>query len=220
MLTLFVIGMTCLMAVQGEPEAEADPQFFYPNAYPLYNNYLYPRHYPTLVRTPLVQKATVVQKTPEVEEVKPAEPVKTAPFFGLTRLAYPTYQPVAYYPPFTGYAPRLIYPTTQLVYPAARYPLLQPVAQPAEQLEETETETEEVIEANTLTRDAMTHQHLRPIVPLFDYVRNANSQVNFLRPDQAPAAPEIQENGENDALVQFRSLPYTQAHLNRIPVAA
>ena len=60
----------------------------------------------------------------------------------------------------------------------------------------------------------------RPIVPLFDYVRNANSQVNFLRPDQAPAAPEIQENGENDALVQFRSLPYTQAHLNRIPVAA
>jgi len=212
MLTLFVIGMTCLMAVQGEPEAEADPQFFYPNAYPLYNNYLYPRHYPTIVSTPLVQKATVVQKTPEVE-VKPAEPVKTAlPFFGLTRLAYPTYQPVYY--PQAFYQPLASYPI-------ARYPFIQPVAQPVEQPKETETETEEVIEASSpLTRDAMTHQHLRPIVPLFDYVRNANSQVNFLRPDQAPAAPEIQENGENDALVQFRSLPYTQAHLNRIPVAA
>jgi len=214
MLTLFVIGMTCLMAVQGEPEAEADPQFFYPNAYPLYNNYLYPRHYPTLVRTPLVQKATVVQKTPEVE-VKPAEPVKTVqPFFGLTRLAYPTYQPV--YIPQAFYQPRL-------VYLPGRYPMYlphKPAAKPVNQPEETETETEEVIEKSSLTRDAMTHQHLRPIVPLFDYVRNANSQVNFLRPDQAPAAPEIQENGENDALVQFRSLPYTQAHLNRIPVAA
>ena len=58
----------------------------------------------------------------------------------------------------------------------------------------------------------------RPIIPLFDYVRNANSQVTFLRPDQAPE-PENQEAEDNSHLVQFRSLPYTQAHLNRIPVA-
>merc|ERR1712062_457768 len=202
MLTLFIIGMTCLMAVQGEPEAEADPQFFYPNTYPVYNNYYHPGFYP-VVRTPLVQKATVVQKKTEVKAEKPA-----------VFTQYPTaFYPTNFYQPFLRYAPVVYYPTT---YPG----FLQP-SKPAQVPEADSVEEAEVIDTrdamtSAMTQDAMTHKPLRPIIPLFDYVRNANSQVTFLRPDQAPE-PENQEAEENSHLVQFRSLPYTQAHLNRIP---
>jgi len=202
MLTLFIIGMTCLMAVQGEPEAEADPQFFYPNTYPVYNNYYHPGFYP-VVRTPLVQKASVVQKTPEVKAQKPAVLTQYPTSF------YPT-QTLSFYQPFLRYSPVVYYPTS---YPGFFQP-----AKPAPVTEEHAVDDAEVIN----TRDAMTqetHEVLRPIIPLFDdYRRNANSQVTFLRPDQAPE-PENQEIEKNEHLVQFRSLPYTQAHLNRIPVA-
>jgi len=190
------------MAVQGEPEAEADPQFFYPNTYPVYNNYYHPGFYP-VVRTPLVQKATVVQKTPEVKAKKPAVLTQYPTAF------YPT-QTLPFYQPFLRYSPVVYYPTS---YPG----FLQP-SKPALVSEEDDVDDAEVI---NITRDAMTqetHKVLRPIIPLFDdYRRNAN-QVTFLRPDQAPE-PENQEIEENEHLVQFRSLPYTQAHLNRIPVA-
>jgi len=203
MLTLFIIGMTCLMAVQGEPEAEADPQFFYPNTYPVYNNYYHPGFYP-VVRTPLVQKASVVQKTAEVKAEKP-----------VVFTQYPTafYPTQSFYQPFLRYAPVVYYPTT--------YPGFLQQAKPAPVTEEDTVDDAEVIDtrdALAMTQDTMTHKPLRPIIPLFDYVRNANSQVTFLRPDQAPE-PENQEAEENSHLVQFRSLPYTQAHLNRIPVA-
>merc|ERR1711988_974823 len=111
-----------------------------------------------------------------------------------------------FYQPFLRYAPVVYYPTT--------YPGFLQQAKPAPVAENDIVEDAEVID----TRDAMTQDPLRPIIPLFDYVRNANSQVTFLRPDQAPE-PENQEVEENSHLVQFRSLPYTQAHLNRIPVA-
>jgi len=190
------------MAVQGEPEAEADPQFFYPNTYPVYNNYYHPGFYP-VVRTPLVQKATVVQKkTAEVKAEKPA-----------VFTQYPTaFYPTNFYQPFLRYAPVVYYPTT--------YPGFLQQAKPAPVAENESVDDAEVIDItrDAMTQDTMTHKPLRPIIPLFDYVRNANSQVTFLRPDQAPE-PENQEVEENSHLVQFRSLPYTQAHLNRIPVA-
>merc|ERR1711935_512097 len=210
MLTLFIIGMTCLLAVQGEPEPEADPQFFYPNTLPIYNNY-YPRaFYPPIVRTPLVQKAAVVQKTDEKKAV-------TTPFFFRTPAAthlypayprYPAYPTSAYYPqPAFRYTPLSYYPNNFLQF-------LQP-AKPALKPEGDAIEDAEVVS----TRDAMTHKPLRPIIPTFGngLTRLANPQhVTFLRPNEAPAEPEIPE--DNDQLVQFRSLPYNQAYLNRIPV--
>jgi len=210
MLTLFVIGMTCLMAVQGEPEAEADPQFFYPNTYPVYNQYypratypsIYPQYQSPFLRTPVVQKAPVVQTAPVVRT--PASTTSLFPSYP-SYPAYPTYQPAAYYPPTFRYTPLSYYPS---------YPRFVQQTLPA--VEKDVEESEEVIQ----TRDSMANaKPLRPIIPLFDYVRNANSQVTFLRPDQAPAN-EIPETGENDKfLIQFRSLPYTQAHLNRVPAA-
>jgi len=198
MFTLFVIGITCLMAVQGEPEAEADPQFFYPNAYPVYNNY-YPNFYPSLVRTPVVQKAPVV-KAPQV--------VRTAP--ASTTHFYPT---SAYYPTYPSY-PSFRY--TPLIYYPQQF--IQHVKPAVPEQENDVEDAAEVVDA----RDSMAPKPLRPIIPIFgaEYTRNANNQeqVTFLRPNQAPAN-EIPEDGESDKLIQFRSLPYTQAHLNRIPVA-
>jgi len=202
MFTLFVIGMACLMAVQGEPEAEAeaDPQFFYPNTYPVYNNY-YPNFYPSVVRTPVVQKAPVYE---------PPKIVRTAP--AATTHFYPT---SAYYPTYPSY-PNFRY-TPVIYYPQQ---FIQQV-KPAEEGENDVADTPEVIGA----RDSMDHKPLRAIIPIFGAYPNtriasANNQeqVTFLRPNDAPVN-EITEEGENDKLIQFRSLPYTQAHLNRVPVA-
>jgi len=127
------------MAVQGEPEAEADPQFFYPNTYPVYNNYYHPGFYP-VVRTPLVQKATVVQKTPEVKAKKPAVLTQYPTAF------YPT-QTLPFYQPFLRYSPVVYYPTS---YPG----FLQP-SKPALVSEEDDVDDAEVI---NITRDAMTQE--------------------------------------------------------------
>jgi len=199
MLTLFIIGMTCLLAVQGEPEPEADPQFFYPTALPIYNNY-YPRaFYP-------IQKAAVVQKTNDDEN----KAVKT-PFFFRTPAAthlYPAYPTSVYYPqPFFRYTPLSYYPNHFIQ-------SLQP-SKPEVEPEDAIVDDAEVV----ITRDAMPLKPLRPIIPTFGngLTRLANQQhVTFLRPNEAPAEPENPE--DNDSLVQFRSLPYNQAYLNRIPV--
>jgi len=211
MFTLFVIGMTCLMAVQGEPEpeAEADPQFFYPNAFPVYNNY-YPNFYPSLVRTPVVQKAH-----PPV--VKPVQVVRTAP--ASTTHFYPPTS--AYYPTYPGY-PNFRY--TPLIYYPPQF--IQQVKPAVEQ--ENDVAEDSVVDA----RDSMEHKPLRQIIPIFgaypntriannqeqDANANNQEQVIFLRPNDAPVN-EIPEEGENDKLIHFRSLPYTQSHLNRVPVA-
>ena len=144
MLTLFIIGMTCLMAVQGEPEAEADPQFFYPNTYPVYNNYYHPGFYP-VVRTPLVQKATIVQKTAEVKAEKPA-----------VFTQYPTaFYPTNFYQPFLRYAPVVYYPTT--------YPGFLQQAKPTTVAENESVDDAEVIDItrDAMTQDTMTHKPLR-----------------------------------------------------------
>jgi len=200
MFTLFVIGMACLMAVQGEPEAEADPQFFYPNAYPVYNNY-YPNFYPSLVRTPVVQKAPVV-KAPQVVRTAPASTTHFYP----TSAYYPTYPS---YPSFR-YTPLIYYPQQFIQH-----------VKPAVEQEKDVADISEVIDA----RDSMEPKPLRPIIPIFGSypntrIANADNQeeqVTFLRPNDAPVN-EITE-GESDKLIQFRSLPYTQALLNRVPVA-
>jgi len=182
------------MAVQGEPEAEADPQFFYPNALPVYNNY-YPSIYPSVVRTPVVQKAAAIQVP------KRTAPASTTHFYPVsTFYPYPTlrYAPLIYYPP---------------------EPFLKPV-KPAKEEQESVVENDaDVVDA----RDSIAaHGPIRPIIPIFggDFTRTANNKnpVTFLRPNQAPAN-KITDGGESDKLIQFRSLPYTQAHLNRIPVA-
>jgi len=206
MFTLFVIGMACLMAVQGEPEAEADPQFFYPNTYPVYNNYYPPNFYP-VVRTPVVQKATVVE---------PPKIVRTAP--AATTHFYPT---SAYYPTYPSY-PNFRY--TPLIYYPPQF--IQQVKPAVEQ--ENDVAEDSVVDA----RDSMEHKPLRQIIPIFgaypntriannqeqDANANNQEQVIFLRPNDAPVN-EIPEEGENDKLIHFRSLPYTQSHLNRVPVA-
>merc|ERR1712141_74162 len=207
MLTFFIIGMTCLLAVQGEPEPEADPQFFYPNALPIYNNY-YPRaFYPSIARTPLVQKAAVVQKTDDDEN----KAVKT-PFFFRTPAAthlYPAYPTSAYYPqPFFRYTPLSYYPNNFIQFLQPSKPEVKPEGDAI--VDDAEVVT---------TRDAMPLKPLRPIIPTFGngLTRLANPHhVTFLRPNEAPAEPEIPDDNEN--LVQFRSLPYNQAYLNRIPV--
>lgn len=54
--------------------------------------------------------------------------------------------------------------------------------------------------------------HLRPIVPVFDYLRSGASQVTYLRPDEvSPSVPE------SDSNIVTYSVPYTQAYLNRVP---
>jgi len=198
MFTLFVIGMACLMAVQGEPEAEAeaDPQFFYPNAYPVYNNY-YPHFYPSVVRTPVVQKAPS-EKVPKIVRTAPASTTHFYPVSGY----YPSY-------PAFRYTPLIYYPQQFI-----------PHIEPAVEQEKDVADISEVVDA----RDHIEPKPLRPIIPIFGSypntrIANADNQeqVTFLRPNDAPVN-EITE-GESDKLIQFRSLPYTQAHLNRVPVA-
>jgi len=200
------------MAVQGEPEPEADPQFFYPKTLPIYNNHYPSAFYPSVLRTPVVQKAAVVQKTNDEEE--DTKTYVTPPFFFRTPAAthlYPAYPRHPAYP-ISAFYPKPVFRYTPLsYYPTNLIQLLQPALKP----EGASIEDAEVVS----TRDAMTHKPLRPIIPTFEHglTRLANQQhVTFLRPNEAPAEPEIQE--DQDQLVQFRSLPYNQAYLNRIPV--
>merc|ERR1711983_359161 len=103
---------------------------------------------------------------------------------------YPQYQPANYY-----------YPTQTSYQPIYHNPRVVSVAT---------VEKKPEPEVPVVTKK---HQ-IRPIVPVFDYLRSGNSQVVYLRPDEVGPEPEV----ENQKVLTY-SVPYTQAYLNRVPAA-
>jgi len=181
MFALFVIGLTCFTAsmVSAEPEAEADPQFFY-NPYPIYNTVYDPAIVHKVAKTPV--------KTPI-----------TTYYPNLFRTPLTSYYP-------THYQPAAFYPS----YPTFRYPVYYPnVVQTVPTSKVTEDASEE-----EKSEEVMTKKPLRPIIPLFGNVmRGANVQgVTYLRPNEG--VPQVPEH---DKVLAYKSVPYTQALVNRVP---
>jgi len=197
MFTLFVIGLTCFMAsmVSAEPEAEADPQFFY-NPYPTYPTY---NPYP-IQNT--IYNPTVVQKVAKTTPVK--TPITTYYPNLFRNTYYPTYQPT--YQPI--YQPTFRYPA----YPTFRYPSYYPnvvQALPSKQVAQKDGEETD--------GEAPAPAPFRAIIPQFQFpnMRGAITQgVTYLRPNEG--VPQI---AQHDKVLAYNTVPYTQAYLNRVPVA-
>merc|ERR1712026_245263 len=110
--------------------------------------------------------------------------------------SYPTYtysSPSYYYPSFHTY-PTYQYTAPSYYYPSYVYP--PKVVSSKVVPQKAEVQTPEV------TIKKQEAPRLRPIVPVFDYLRSGNSQLTY-------------EEDETNILTY--SVPYTQAYLNRIP---
>lgn len=63
--------------------------------------------------------------------------------------------------------------------------------------------------------NAAEKHEIRQIVPVFDYLRSG--EVAYFRPNQAPKVQPVQ--GHQQPIISY-TVPYTKAHLNRVPVSS
>merc|ERR1711963_450449 len=123
---------------------------------------------------------------------------------------YPSYSsaPSYYYP--TYHYPTYPYVAPSYYYPSYVYP--KKVEAPPKKVAEPEEMAPEVVEPE-VTVKKVEKPLLRPIVPFFGL---RSGEVQFLRPDEA--RPQVEQDEQN--VLAYSSVPYTQAYLNRVPVVS
>ena len=144
---------------------------------------------------------------------------------------YPSYSysaPSYYYP--TYHYPTYPYVAPSYYYPSYVYP--KKVEAPPKKVAEPEEMAPEVVEPQ-VTVKKVEKPLLRPIVPFFGL---RSGEVQFLRPDEVinllilpmdilysmifalQARPQVEQDEQN--VLAYSSVPYTQAYLNRVPVVS